>query len=84
VDVKLTLKEPAESLVIPWAAVVFDIHGGAWVYEHVKDNTFRRRRVEVRYVEGNDAVLSRGLEKGAKVITGGAAELWGTEFGVGK
>ena len=32
-------------------------------------------------VAGDRALLSRGLERGVEVVTDGAAELFGTEFG---
>jgi len=41
-----------------------------------------RQRIEVAASEDGRAVLSRGLEPGTVVATTGAAELFGTEFGV--
>ncbi|MEQ1861480.1 MAG: efflux RND transporter periplasmic adaptor subunit, partial [Chthoniobacteraceae bacterium] len=61
-----------------------DIHGGQWVYENTAPQTFTRRRVVVDRVVGPDAVLASGARAGAKVVTDGAAELFGTEFGAGK
>jgi multidrug efflux pump subunit AcrA (membrane-fusion protein) len=85
VAAELPLKEEAESLTVPWGAVLYDIHGGAWVYENTAPQAFVRRRVQVRRVEGATAVLSDAdLKPGAKVVTAGAAELFGVEFGVGK
>lgn len=84
VGVTIPLREPEESLVIPWSAVAYDIHGGAWVYEQIAPQTYAHRRVQVRAVVGNDAVLESGPAVGAKVVTVGVAELFGTEFGVGK
>lgn len=84
VQVELTTATTGESLVVPHAAILFDIYGGAWVYENVGPLTYTRRRVEVRNVIGGSAVLARGLAPGARVVTAGAAELFGTEFGVGK
>jgi hypothetical protein len=84
VDVTLSLRGAEESLVAPWAAVLHDVHGGAWVYEATAPQTFVRRPVEVRYVADSLAVLARGPAPGTKVVTAGAAELFGTEFGAGK
>jgi len=84
VTVALPLQGEAESLVVPKAAVLHDIHGGAWVYENTAPHTFTRRRIEVRYVKDTGAVLARGPKAGTKVVTDGAAELFGTEFGIGK
>lgn len=82
----VTLAERAseESLVVPWSAVIHDINGGAWVYENTAPQQYARRRVEVRRVVNSLAVLARGPAVGAKVVTAGAAELFGAEFGTGK
>lgn len=82
-SVTVPIDEKQERLVIPWTAVLYDIHGGAWVYEQTSASVFTRRRVEVAYADGDSAVLERGLTTSAKVVTDGAAELFGTEFGVG-
>jgi hypothetical protein len=84
VGVTLALRGEEESLVVPWAAVLHDIQGGQWVYENTAPQTFVRRRVQVARVAGADAVLASGPKPGAKVVTDGAAELFGTEFGAGK
>jgi RND family efflux transporter MFP subunit len=84
VGVALALRTAEESLVVPVSAIVHDIHGGTWVYENTGPQTFVRRPVEVRYVVERLAVLGRGPSVGTKVVTVGAAELFGTEFGAGK
>ena len=84
VAVTLPLVGEEESLVIPWAAVLFDIHGGTWAYEKIAPQTYVRQRVDVEFVRGPDAVLARGPQPGTEVVTDGAAELFGTEFGFGK
>jgi multidrug efflux pump subunit AcrA (membrane-fusion protein) len=84
VAVTLPLKGERESLVVPWSAVLHDIHGGTWVYEEIEPRTFVRRRVDVRFVSGTEAVLAAGPEPGARIVTDGAAELFGEEFGFGK
>lgn len=84
VAVSLTLKDEKDSLVAPWAAVLYDIHGGAWVYQKTGDHTYSRRRVQVRHVAGPLAVLASGPEPGTPIVTDGAPELFGTEFGNAK
>ena len=84
VGVTLLERASEESLVVPWSAVVHDINGGAWVYENIAPQQYARRRVEVRRVVNSRAVLARGPASGTKVVTAGAAELFGTEFGTGK
>ncbi|MFO0758029.1 MAG: efflux RND transporter periplasmic adaptor subunit [Byssovorax sp.] len=73
-----------DSLVVPWAAVLHDIHGGSWVYERTAPQVYARRRVQVRHVTDDLAVLARGPKPGAEVVTDGAAELFGAELGTGK
>jgi len=84
IGVTLPLKGDSESLVVPTAAVLRDIHGTAWVYERVDAQVFRRRRVLVSYTSDDLAVLASGPEAGTEVVVDGAAELFGTEFGTGK
>lgn len=84
VGVVLRLRGEEQELVVPWSAVLFDIHGSAWVYENHTPGVYERRRVEVRCVVDDLAVLARGPAPGTPVVTVGAAELFGTEFGIGK
>jgi hypothetical protein len=84
VCVRAPMRGAEESLVAPWSAIVHDIHGNAWVYENTAPQTFVRRRVQVARVAGSEAVLASGPKLGSKVVTDGAAELFGTEFGGGK
>jgi multidrug efflux pump subunit AcrA (membrane-fusion protein) len=69
---------------VPWSAVVFDTRGGNWVYESRGDRHYSRHRVDVDHVTSGIAYLSAGIPQGMKVVTEGAAELWGFEFGTGK
>jgi len=79
--VTIPLADARESLTVPWSAVVFDIHGGTWVYEHVGPRRYARRRVVVGYTLGADAVLANGPPAGTKVVTAGVQELFGAETG---
>ena len=78
------LRGEEQGLVVPWSAIVYDIHGGTWVYERTGVVVFARRRVELRRVVGSDAILARGPAAGTQVVTTGAAELFSTEFGPAK
>ena len=84
VTARLKLGEAQEQLTIPWSAVLHDINGGTWVYELTAPHTYVRRRVAVRYVADGLAVLQDGPTVGAKIVTVGAVELFGTEFGFAK
>jgi hypothetical protein len=82
-SVALPLQGRAESLVIPYRAVLYDVQGGAWVYVQQADHVYARQRVAIEHVDGPLAILANGPAPGSKVVTDGAAELFGTEFGVG-
>jgi multidrug resistance efflux pump len=84
VAVQLKLQGDAQNLTVPWNAVVHDIQGGSWVYEQTGDRTFVRRRVVVRFVAGETAALAAGPAADTRVVTKGAAELFGTETGFSK
>jgi membrane fusion protein, multidrug efflux system len=81
VSVDLPLSGQTEGLSVPSAAILRDIYGGEWVYQKTAANTFVRQRVEVASEGDGKATLARGLIPGAEVVTDGAAELFGTEFG---
>lgn len=82
--VAIPLRAEDESLLVPASAILYDVHGNAWVYVKMGPHTFTRHRVEVRYTGNGEALLSRGLKEGLEVVSTGAAELFGTEFGSGK
>jgi biotin carboxyl carrier protein len=84
VGVTLPIQSEPMSLTVPWSAVVHDINGGTWVYEPLADHTFVRRRVIVHYVRDGMAALAVGPKEGTKVVSVGAAELFGTETGFSK
>jgi multidrug efflux pump subunit AcrA (membrane-fusion protein) len=81
VSVDLPLAGQTEGLSVPSSAILRDIYGGEWVYQKTAANTFVRQRVEVATESDGRALLARGLASGAQVVTDGATELFGTEFG---
>ncbi len=84
ISVTLPYKGNVSGLVVPYPSVVYDIYGNTWVYENTEPNVFVRRRVELLKVANNRALLKSGPAIGAKIVTDGTAELFGTEFGGGK
>ena len=84
VSVLLPLSGAEQALVVPTAAVLYDMNGSAWLYEATGDTTFVRRRIEIRSQAGAKTLVTRGIAAGTKIVTNGAAELFGTEFGAGK
>jgi RND family efflux transporter MFP subunit len=81
VGVTLPLRGDDESLAVPRSALIRDALGGTWVYETIAPHAYTRRRVFVDRVVGDLAALSGGVKPGAKVVSQGAAELYGAEFG---
>ena len=69
--------------VIPYGALLYDPEGKTFVYTSPSPNTYIREPVSVDYVSGSSAVLLAGPAVGTAVVTVGAAELYGTETGVG-
>ncbi len=84
VSVHVPLTGEAESLVVPRASILRDIHGVAWVYTKSGEHEFKRERVNVRFTTDELAVLAAGPPVGTDIVVDGAAELFGTEFGAGK
>jgi hypothetical protein len=73
----------ATRLVVPYSAVLYDAKGGTWVYANPAPLAFVRERVTVDFIQADQAVLTAGPPKGTRVVTVGAAELYGTETGAG-
>jgi|SRR5689334_7750297 len=70
--------------VIPYAAVIYDTEGNTWVYTNPAPLTFVRAPIVVDHIDGDEAVLSQGLDSGTSVVTLGVSELYGAETGVSK
>lgn len=75
--------DAAKRKVVPYASVLYDAHGGTWVYTNPEPLVFVRHSVSVDYIEGGLAILSDGPPPGTVVVTVGVAELYGTETGIG-
>ena len=84
VAVRLPRRESESGLVVPKAALLHDAYGGTWVYVAKEPRVYVRQRVVVTDITGSLAVLSQGPAAGTRVVTDGAAELFGVEFGAGK
>lgn len=82
VSVELLAHRQSRGLSIPASSILRDIYGGEWVYISTGKRSFERRLIEIASIQDGRAFLARGLKPGMKVVTAGAAELFGTEFGV--
>ena len=63
--------------------MLYDAKGGTWVYVAREPLSYVRERITVDDIEDDRAVLTGGPAAGTAVVSVGAAELYGTEFGVG-
>lgn len=72
-----------KGLSVPLSAILYDVHGGTWLYVNDAPHVYRRQRVELAETDGATAFLSRGVTPGLQVVVQGATELFGTEFGAG-
>ena|SRR5215212_6008664 len=76
------IRRDGEQKVMPYAALLYDSEGKAFAYTSPKPLTFVRKKVKVERVEGDRVMLAEGPPAGARVVTTGADEVYGTEFGV--
>jgi hypothetical protein len=74
--------EKAGREVVPTAAVIYAEDGSTWTFTSPRLLVFVRQRVTVGRIDGDFAVLRSGPPPGTPVVTVGAAELLGAEYGV--
>lgn len=70
--------------VAPYDAVLYDIRGATWVYTNPEPLVFVRHSVIIEYIDKGLAVLTEGPPSGTAIVSVGVAELYGTEFKIGK
>jgi hypothetical protein len=75
--------EQAGVKVVPYASVVYDSNGAAWVYVRARPRAFERSPITIRNIDGEDVFLSAGPDTGTQVVTVGTAELFGAEQEIG-
>jgi hypothetical protein len=68
---------------IPISALIYDPEGGAWTYTLSAPDTFVRAPLVIDHVDGALVYLRSGPAAGTPVVTVGAPELLGSEYGVG-
>jgi multidrug efflux pump subunit AcrA (membrane-fusion protein) len=68
--------------VVPYAALIYDPEGKTFVYTSPKPLEYLREEVKVDRIDGDRVLLSRGPPAGTRVVTVGAAEVYGTELEV--
>jgi len=68
--------------VVPYAALLYDPEGKTHVYTTHKLLQYVRYEVKVIRIEGDRVLLSGGPPPGTRIVTVGAAEVYGTELEV--
>jgi hypothetical protein len=76
------IRQNGEGRNMPYAALIYDAEGNTYAYTAPEPLTFVRKEIEIDRVDGDSVVLSDGPPAGTKVVTVGAAEVYGTEFEV--
>jgi hypothetical protein len=74
-------KGEGSPLQVPYGALVYDANGKTWVYTNPEPRTYIRAAVTVDKIADNKVQLRSGPPAGTDVVTVGAAELFGAEFG---
>jgi hypothetical protein len=77
-------RDGAQRLVVPYAAVIYGLHGETWAYTNPEPLVFVRDVIKVDHIDGDMAILLEGPPVDTAVVTVGGAELYGTETGVSK
>ena len=67
---------------VPLSAVLYLSDGTMWVYVVAGTMTYQRASVTIVSTTGDTAMLLAGPPPGTQVVTVGAAELLGSEYGV--
>ena len=67
---------------VPYSSLIYDTHGGTWVYTNHSPRVFVRQEVKVARIEGDDVLLLEGPDVGTVIVSAGVAELYGSEFGL--
>jgi membrane fusion protein, heavy metal efflux system len=85
VTVFVPLGTKREESVVPYAAVVYDVYGGTWVYldktaAGAEKHVYERRRVELGPSVDGGVIVRPILRAGERVVVAGAAELFSREF----
>ncbi|MGI8888486.1 MAG: hypothetical protein ACR2GB_05890 [Nocardioidaceae bacterium] len=82
VPVSRHAQSSAVESVIPYGAVMYDPSGGTWTYTEVEPFTYVRAEVVVDRIVRSRAMLRDGPAVGTRVVSVGAAELYGAEVGI--
>ena len=77
----VAVRRDGDRTVIPYKAVLYDTDGATWTYTSPRPSVYQRADIVVARVDGVSAVLTMGPPVGTQVVTAGATEIWGVEYG---
>ncbi len=77
----VAVQRNGDRTVIPYQAVLYDPDGATWTYTSPSPSVYQREDIVVARVDGGSAVLTKGPPVGTHVVTAGATEIWGVEYG---
>ena len=77
----VAVQRDGDRTVIPYRAVLYDTDGATWTYTSPSPSVYQRADIVVARVDGSSAVLTKGPPVGTHVVTAGATEIWGVEYG---
>ena len=77
-------KDRKGKTTIPLSSLIYDTHGIAWVFVETAPLEFLREPIQVLDTHGNQIQIQSSLNDSSRIVIQGAAELMGTESGVGK
>jgi hypothetical protein len=80
--VEVSAGDAAAGVEIPYSAVMYDADGGTWAYVEVSPRVYIREAITVAEIRADVASLSAGPPAGTRIVSVGAAELYGAEVGV--
>jgi hypothetical protein len=82
--VRTAVVGPGKPERIPFVAVIYDPQGRSWAYAVTGERSYQRVPIVVDRIDGDTAVLKSGPVAGTSIVTAGAPELLGAEYGVGE
>ena len=69
---------------IPYAALLYEKDGSAFVYTNPRGLTFVRAHIEVERIAGDRVLLREGPPVGTRIVTTGAPQVHGAELEFGE
>lgn len=77
-----TATAKGSQVLVPYAALIYDGQGAAWVYVKSAGLSFSRQAVTVTRIKGDVVHVAKGIRAGDRVATTGATEIYGAELGI--